>query len=70
MQEGFAADLVVFDPETIGRGEERALFDMPGDGMRYVRGSIGVDTVVVNGEIAWTAGAYTSAQAGVICATA
>jgi hypothetical protein len=58
----------VFDPATIDRGEERAIFDMPGDGMRYVRDSVGVDTVVVNGQVAWAKGAYTDAEAGEICA--
>ncbi len=70
LKEGFAADIVVFDPDAIDRGEEHAVFDMPGDGMRYVRGSIGVDTVVVNGEIAWAKGAYTDAKAGAICGLA
>jgi N-acyl-D-aspartate/D-glutamate deacylase len=65
---GYAADIVVFDPATIDRGEERAIFDMPGDGMRYVRDSVGVDTVVVNGQVAWAKGAYTDAEAGEICA--
>ena len=64
---GMAADIVVFDPEEIGRGEERPVFDMPGDGMRYVRGASGVEVVVVNGQVAWRDGVYTSARAGVIC---
>jgi N-acyl-D-aspartate/D-glutamate deacylase len=64
---GWAADVVVFNPDTIGRGEERPAFDMPGGGMRYVRDAIGVDTVVVNGEIAWADGAYTDANSGAIC---
>lgn len=67
LKPGFAADIVVFDPDRIDRGDEHAVFDMPGDGMRYVRRSIGVHTVVVNGEVAWAAGAYTDAQAGEIC---
>ena len=64
---GWAADVVVFDPATIGRGEERPVFDMPGDGMRYVRDAIGVDTVVVNGQVAYASGAYTDSASGVIC---
>jgi len=67
LAEGQAADIVIFDPDTIDRGEERPAFDMPGDGMRYVRDAKGVDTVLVNGEIAWRAGAYTDARAGVVC---
>jgi N-acyl-D-aspartate/D-glutamate deacylase len=67
LQPGLAADIVVFDPDTIGRGEERPAFDMPGDGMRYVRDARGIDTVLVNGEVAYAAGAYTAARAGVVC---
>ncbi|MFI4975477.1 MAG: amidohydrolase family protein [Caulobacterales bacterium] len=70
LREGYAADIVVFDPATIGRGEERPQFDMPGDGMRYVRDSIGVDTVVVNGEVAWAKGVYSGAASGEICGLA
>ena len=64
---GQAADVVVFDADSIARGAERAVFDMPGDGMRYVRAANGIDTVMVNGEIAYAAGAYTEARAGVVC---
>ena len=67
LREGWAADIVVFDPATIARGEERPVFDMPGDGLRYVRDSIGVDTVVVNGEVAWSKGAYSGSTSGAIC---
>ena len=67
LREGWAADIVVFDPATIARGEERPVFDMPGDGLRYVRDSIGVDTVVVNGQVAWAKGAYSGSTSGAIC---
>jgi N-acyl-D-aspartate/D-glutamate deacylase len=67
LKEGLAADIVVFDPDTIARGEEEPAFDMPGDGMRYVRGARGIDTVLVNGEVAYTAGAYTASRSGVVC---
>ena len=64
---GQAADIVVFDPDRIGRGEERPVFDMPGEGMRYTRDSVGVEAVLVNGELAWTPAGYTDARAGRIC---
>jgi N-acyl-D-aspartate/D-glutamate deacylase len=70
LTEGYAADIVVFDADTIGRGEERPVFDMPGDGMRYVRDSVGIDTVVVNGEVAWAKGDYTGSASGEICGIA
>jgi N-acyl-D-aspartate/D-glutamate deacylase len=64
---GAAADLVVFDADTIARGEERPVFDMPGGGMRYARAAVGIDTVVVNGEVGYASGGYTGAKAGTIC---
>jgi len=67
LQKGYAADVVVFDADRIARGDERATFDMPGKGMRYVRGSVGVDTVVVNGAVAYRDGAYTDSRSGSIC---
>ncbi len=67
LQPGLAADIVVFDPATIARGEEEPAFDMPGDGMRYVRSARGIDTVLVNGEVAYAGGAYTASRSGVVC---
>jgi N-acyl-D-aspartate/D-glutamate deacylase len=55
VQAGYVADLVIFDPETIGRGAEVYVGDVPGDGYRYVRASLGVDTVIVGGAVAWSA---------------
>jgi N-acyl-D-aspartate/D-glutamate deacylase len=67
LRPGMAADVVLFDPDTIARGDERPVHDMPGGGMRYVRGARGVDTVLVNGEVTWSAaGGYTDARPGVI----
>ena len=68
LKPGLAGDVVVFDAATIARGEERPVFDMPGHGMRYVRDAIGIDTVIVNGEVAWGGGDYTDARSGVVCA--
>jgi N-acyl-D-amino-acid deacylase len=67
---GFAADVVVFDADTVGRGPEIASDDFPGGGTRWIRRSEGVDDVVVNGEVTWTAdGGYVEgARAGVITA--
>ena len=67
LETGRAADVVVFDAARIDRGDEHAVFDMPGHGMRYVRNSIGIDTVVVNGEIAYRDAAYTGSRSGSVC---
>jgi N-acyl-D-amino-acid deacylase len=67
LRAGQAADVVIFDPETIGRGDELPTNDMPGDGMRYVRSASGVDTVIVNGVVAYTdKDGYTNAGSGVL----
>ena len=55
LQPGFVADVTIFDPSTIDRGAEYYVQDVPGDGSRYVRDSIGVDTVIVGGQVAWQA---------------
>ena len=64
---GRAADVVVFDAASIDRGAEHAVYDMPARGMRYVRDSVGVDAVLVNGAVAYEAGEYTKAETGTIC---
>jgi len=63
---GAAADLTIFDPQTISRGEERFVSDFPGGGNRYIRHARGIDLVIVNGAIAVESGAYTEARAGQI----
>jgi N-acyl-D-aspartate/D-glutamate deacylase len=61
---GLAADLVLFDPQTIDRGAEEFVGDVPGGGNRYVRHAKGIDLVAVNGAVVWEQGAYTDARAG------
>ncbi len=65
---GYAADVVVFDPDRIGRGPEIASDDFPGDGIRWIRRQEGVEMVVVNGEVTWSAddGYLAGARAGQI----
>lgn len=69
---GNAADVVVFDADRIGRGPEVASDDFPGDGIRWIRRQEGIDTVVVNGEVTWTAddGYIADARAGQIATRA
>jgi N-acyl-D-amino-acid deacylase len=55
LQPGYVADVTVFDPATIGRGTEYFAHDVPGDGSRYVRDAVGVETVIVGGGVAWSA---------------
>lgn len=65
LRPGFAGDVVVFDPGTVARADEVMVHDMPEGGMRYVREARGIDTVIVNGEIVWSAAdGYTPARPG------
>ncbi len=61
---GNFADLVVFDPDTVERGPEITVRDLPGGGERMIRHATGVDKVIVNGEIFVDHGVYTNARAG------
>jgi N-acyl-D-amino-acid deacylase len=61
---GLAADLVLFDPDTIDRSSEDFVSDVPGGGNRYVRHASGIDLVAVNGAVVWEQDAYTDARAG------
>jgi len=63
----YAADVVVFDPASIDRGPELEARDLPGDGIRWLRHAVGVDSVLVNGAVAYTAaGGYSDARTGAI----
>ncbi len=66
LQPGHVADITIFDPATIDRGEEDYVHDVPGDGWRYVRPSQGVELVIVGGEVAWSAAEGYQAAAGEI----
>ncbi|MBI1181692.1 MAG: amidohydrolase family protein [Alphaproteobacteria bacterium] len=66
LRPGMAADVVVFDPATIERGEEVFVNDVPGNANRYIRRPTGVEAVIVNGRLAVRGGAYTAARAGAI----
>ena len=48
--EGHAADLLLFDPATIGRGPKRRVRDLPAGGARLTTDAVGVRGVWVNGQ--------------------
>jgi N-acyl-D-amino-acid deacylase len=47
---GCAADLMLFDPGTVGRGPKRRVFDLPAGASRLTMPAIGLHGVWVNGE--------------------
>jgi N-acyl-D-aspartate/D-glutamate deacylase len=57
VQEGYFADLVAFDPATIGAGGLERVYDQPGGADRLIARSTGVEYVWVNGVAARESGA-------------
>ena len=67
LQPGLAADIVIFDPDTIGsgnRGERR--YDLPGGGKRMVMPSQGVLYTLVNGDVVYSDGKIVGSGSGQI----
>jgi N-acyl-D-aspartate/D-glutamate deacylase len=63
---GAYADLVVFDPTTIDAERIVSVADLPGAAARLTSGAIGVDYVVVNGQILVDHGDITDARSGTL----
>ena len=49
LKAGHAADLLLFDPKTVNRGEKKRVQDLPGGGARLITPPVGVHGVWVNG---------------------
>ncbi|GJM38516.1 MAG: amidohydrolase [Acidimicrobiales bacterium] len=62
--EGWHADIVVFDPETIGATDVELVFDLPGDSKRLWSTATGITRVLVNGVVAVADGEATGAIPG------
>ncbi len=55
LRDGYKADVVIFDPETV---------DAPATGENPVQFPVGIDTVIVNGEVVIDQGRHTGAHPG------
>ncbi len=64
VREGFAADLVVFDPETIAAEMPEVVDDLPAGARRLVQRTRGIAATVVNGEVLLRDGKHTGALPG------
>src|SRR5262245_60361283 len=51
LAEGGAADVVVFDPRTVGASPLRRMHDLPAGAPRLVSDATGIEAVIVNGRI-------------------
>jgi N-acyl-D-amino-acid deacylase len=64
---GMAADVTVFDFETIGpAGRQRLVRDLPGGGERFVVPASGIEYTIVNGKILYQHGRHSGALPGVV----
>jgi N-acyl-D-aspartate/D-glutamate deacylase len=66
LKTGAFADVVVFDPETIGAEDATLVADLPGGSARLTAGSFGVSRVLVNGVATIVDGKATGATPGTV----
>jgi N-acyl-D-aspartate/D-glutamate deacylase len=66
IREGFHADLVLFDPETVATDEVKLIDDLPGGSARLYAGAIGVQRVIVNGTTVTLDGTDTGSRPGTV----
>jgi N-acyl-D-aspartate/D-glutamate deacylase len=61
---GMQADLVAFDPDTVGSGPTHLRNDLPGGGGRMYAEARGIEHVLVNGKAVVNRGAFTPERPG------
>ena len=66
LEEGFFADVVVFDAETVGLGETYTKYDLPTGAGRLYADATGIEHVFANGVEIVRAGEDTGARPGVV----
>jgi N-acyl-D-aspartate/D-glutamate deacylase len=64
IREGAIADLVLFDPDTVGSEDVRTRCDLPGGAGRLYAGAVGIDRVLVGGTEIVEGGRMTGARPG------
>jgi len=64
IREGMAADLVVFDPTTVGAQMPEVVHDLPGGGKRLKQTAEGIKHTIVNGEILLSSNEHSGALPG------
>lgn len=66
LREGMAADVVVFDPDTIGARLPEVVHDLPAGAVRLKQTADGIKNTVVNGEILLTNNEHSGATPGAL----
>jgi N-acyl-D-aspartate/D-glutamate deacylase len=63
---GYAADLVLFDPATVGLLRTELVADLPGGASRLLQRAVGVEWVLVNGEVLIERGRQLDTRSGAV----
>ncbi|WP_419850857.1 N-acyl-D-amino-acid deacylase family protein [Candidatus Poriferisocius sp.] len=66
IEQGWHADVVVFDPGTVDSGAMRMVEDLPGGSPRLFADAVGVNHVLVNGQSIVSGGRATEARPGTL----
>jgi len=61
---GMIADVVIFDPATVGCGKQEPVHDFPGGGLRYIEKATGIAHTIVNGHVLFSHGEAKGALPG------
>jgi N-acyl-D-aspartate/D-glutamate deacylase len=61
---GKVADITIFDPDTIDHAPREPVYDFPGGEMHVKQPAVGIDYVIVNGEVLLEGGEHTGALPG------
>ena len=64
IEKGRAADIVLFDINSVGISDESFVNDFPGEANRYMRYSKGYEYVIVNGSVVYQNNQYTNEKSG------
>ena len=64
LRKGYAADVVVFDPETVAPLLPEVVHDLPAGARRLKQKSVGIKATVVNGEVLLRDNEHTGALPG------
>ncbi len=64
LRPGLAADITIFDPDTIAARDPEVVYDLPGGGQRLMQHADGIHCTIVNGTVLTENGQHTGAYPG------